>query len=162
MSTTLTVFPKKADRDIVVLKLVFKGQVRYYPWYMRVKIKGKKEINTSYELNKQTDVSFGLKSIFNILFKRETSEGIYSYPIDNRYLSKIEEPFKTSYIKFLKTNLPRNTEGASLLLCVIPKGSLYYECIDSKLSYHYKVIPQLVSSSIIPKRDVTNNLEEIL
>lgn len=161
MSTTLTLLPKRANRDIIVLKLTLKGQVKYYPWYMK-DIKGKKGINTSYELNKRTDINFGIKSIFNALFKRETTEGIYSYPIDNKYLSKVEEPFKSSYVEFLKTYLPKNTGGASLLLCVIPKGSLYYECINSRSFYNYKMIPQLVSKSIIPKKDITNNLEEVL
>lgn len=115
MSTTLTLLPKRANRDIIVLKLTLKGQVKYYPWYMK-NIKGKKEINTSYELNKRTDINFGIKSIFNALFKRETTEGIYSYPIDSRYLSKMEEPFKSSYIEFLKTCLPKKYRRSIIII----------------------------------------------
>ena len=156
---TLTLLPKRAERDIVVIKLVLKGEVKYYPWYMRFRDSPK----TSYEFDKKTSITWGIKDLACLLFKRDTRSGIYSYPIDNKYLAKMEEPFRSSYIEFLRKSLPRNQGRAAIVLCVIPKGSLYYECIDSKLSYRYKMIPQLVSTSIIPKKDITDiDLKTIL
>lgn len=158
MSTTLTILPKKASRDIEVVKLVFKGEVRYYPWYERFN-----RDDISYEINKITSIRWGIKDLFDLIILRDTSGGIYSYPIDNGYLSIMEEPFKSSYIKFLKDNLiKKGCKEAAILKCVIPKGTLFYECVDSKSSYKYKMVPQLVSKSIIPIDDVTNCFEKIL